>query len=81
MTVGWFRLPPERAAVLTTAVDAMVLRRPDQNRIYVSADVSATTSRWPSLCNSGPMRSWRSSDRAEPRRQTEVVVHLRLATE
>ena len=77
MTVGWFRLPPERAAVLTTAVDAMVLRRPDRNRIDASADASATTSRWPSLAQQRADALVAIIGSGGTTVDTEVIVHLR----
>ncbi len=77
MTVGWFRLPPARAAVLTTAVDAQVLRRPAAGLVRASADASGSGGRWPSLAQQRADALVDIIGSGGTTVDTEVVVHLR----
>jgi hypothetical protein len=69
MVVGEFRLPPGEAAILTTAVDAIVRgNRPD---------ASADASRWPSLAQQRADALVELVQGGGARTVTEVVLHVR----
>ena len=77
MTVGWFRYPPEIAAILTGTVDATVARTLRGQRSPAGDPNSRTVSKWPSLGQQRADALLSVLTSGGGRVVTEVVVHVR----
>jgi hypothetical protein len=77
MVVGWFRYPPELAAILTAAIDAQVARALRGQHSPAGDHNSCTVNKWPSLGQQRADALLAVLTSGGSRVVTEVIVHVR----
>ena len=77
MIAGWFRYPPEIAAVLTGAIDAQVARTLRGHHAPAGEPRSRTVTKWPSLGQQRADALMALLTSGGTRIVTEVIIHVR----